>query len=336
MGIQPETARDICIFALKEAGVIGVGQTPLAEDINDTFTLLNRMMAQWQQKRWIVPSLYDLGMTMNGAKFNHIGPGRFWNAQRPTQIQAAYFIQTGNGNPSLSGPNAVSFPLIPIYSYENYAQLALKNLQSWPQYFFYDNGFPYGSVYIWPIPDATYEVHLIIKSPIGFTIEIETGFISNVGSGYTPGTYTQVPLQNLTSFGNGATADIVIGSLGTISSVTIDSPGNGYNTNDELTCNASDVGGTGSGFIYTVEDVTDDLDAVMNMPPEYYEAIHYNLVQRVMSMYNYPPDPFKSALAKGALNTIKTANAQIPTMNMPPMLRNIRGSNFYIFNADAR
>lgn len=335
MGITPETARDICTLALKEAGVLGVGQTALAEDINDTFTLLNRMLAQWQQKRWIVPSLYDLAAIGNGAKSNPIGPGKYWNAQRPSKIQAAYFVQVGNNNPT-NGPNAVSFPLIPIYSYENYSQLALKQLETWPQYFFYDNAFPDGNVFIWPVPDNTYEIHLILKSPIGFTIEIEAGEISNVGSSYTAGTYTSVPLQNLTGYGNGATADITVGGLGTITSVTIVDPGNGYVINDNLSANASDIGGTGSGFVYTVTDVTDDLDAVMDMPPEYYEAIHYNLVLRVMSMYNYPADPFRSAMAKGALNTIRVANAQIPTLGMPSSLRNNRGSNFYIFNADAR
>lgn len=335
MGIQAETATDICTLALKEAGVLGVGQSPLPEDINDTFTLLNRMFAQWQRRRWIVPSLYDIGATMNGAKSNPIGPGQFWNAQRPDKVQAAYFIQRGNNNPT-TGPNAVSFPLIPIYSYENYSALALKNLLSWPQYFFYDNAFPNGNVFIWPIPDATYEVHLILKSPIGFTIEIENGIISNVGSLYTPGTYLGVPLLNLTGYGNGATADIVVSGLGTITSVTLDQPGDGYNINDSLSANASDVGGTGSGFIWTVTDVTDDLDAVMNMPPEYYEAIHYNLARRIMEMYNYPVSPSKAALARSSLNTIRVANAQIPTMSMPASLRNIRGSSFYIFNADAR
>lgn len=334
MGIQPETVRDICTLALKEAGVLGVGQTALAEDINDTFTLLNRMMAQWQRKRWVVPSLYDIGAVANGAKSNPIGPGQFWNAQRPDKIQAAYFIQTGNNNPT-NGPNAVSFPLIPIFSYEGYSQLALKQLASWPQYFFYDNAFPVGNVFIWPIPDATYEVHLILKSPIGFTIELEAGQIIAAGLGYTNGVYPLVPVQNLTGYGNGATLDITVAG-GIVTVATIHDSGDGYNINDQLTVNAADVGGTGAGFIYKVTDVTDDLDAVMNMPPEYYEAIHYNLTLRVMSMYNYPPDPFRSALAKGSLNTIRVANAQIPSMSMPPALRNVRGSRFYIFNADAR
>lgn len=331
MGIQPETIRDICTLALKEAGVLGVGQTALAEDINDVFILLNRMLAQWQQKRWIVPSLYDISAIGNGLASNPIGPGQFWNAQRPTKVQAAYFIQNIAG----AGPNAVSFPLIPIYSYENYSQLALKQLPAWPQYFFYDNQFPNGNVFIWPIPDSTYTVHLILKSPIGFTIEIEAGNISNAGAAYTNGVYLNTPTQNLTGYGSGATLDITVAG-GIVTVANINAPGNGYNINDQLTVNKANVGGTGAGFVYTVTDVTDDLDAVMDMPPEYYEAIHYNLALRIMSMYNYEADPFRSALAKGALNTIRVANAQVPTMNIPKSLRNIRGSSFYIYNADAR
>ena len=334
MGITPETVRDICTLALKEAGVLGVGQTALAEDINDTFTLLNRMFASWQVKRWVVPSLYDIAAVANGLKSNPIGPGQFWNAARPNKVQAAYFVQNIAGSlPSNS--NAVSFPLIPIYSYENYANLALKQLPAWPQYFFYDNQFPVGNIFIWPIPDSTYTVHLILKSPIGFTIEIEAGNITNPGQLYTNGVYAGVPLVNLTGYGNGATADITVAG-NQVTTVVLDQPGDGYNINDQLSAPAASIGGTGNGFIYTVTDVTDDLDAVMNMPPEYYEAIHYNLTLRIMSMYNYPADPFRSALAKGALNTIRVANAQVPTMQMPASLRNIRGSNFYIFNADAR
>lgn len=330
------TARDFVTLALKEAGVIGVGQTPLAEDVNDCFTLLNRMLAQWQKKRWIVPSLYDISMIGNGQRSNLIGPGQYWNAQRPDKIQSAYFLQE-----PVNTSNAVSFPLTPIYSYEDYAQLALKQLASWPQYFFYDAAYPYGNVYIWPIPDATYEIHLILKSPIGFTIELNAGEITNVGSSYTAGTYPTTPLQNLTGFGSGATADITVSALGTITAVNINTnadggSGDGYVIGDQLTVNANDVGGTGLGFIFTVTDVTDDLDAEFNMPPEFEEAIHYNLTERIISMYNYASDPFKSGLARNGLNTIRKANAQVPTLNMPKSLRNIRGSNFYIWNADAR
>lgn len=326
------TARDFVILALKEAGVLGVGQTPLAEDINDAFTLLNRMFAQWQKKRWLVPNLYEVVARGNNNKSNLIGPGQYYNAARPDKIQAAYFVQlTGN---SQSDP--VSFPLTPIWSYEDYARLSLKELNSWPMYFFYDGAFPYGNVHIWPIPGPQYEVHLIVKGPIGFTIELQDGEIENAGAAYTDGNYIDVPFVNLTGYGSGGSADVTI-AAGMVTDVVLHQPGDGYKINDNLAINTADVGGTGAGFIWNVTKVTDSLDAEFNMPPEYEEAIHYSLCVRLCSMYQLPTNPTQVQLAKLGLNTIKNSNAQISTLRMPPQYLNGRrtAGSFYIFNADA-
>lgn len=305
--------------------MLGVGQTALSEDINDGFTLLTRMLSQWQKKRWLVPNLYDVSAAGNSLKSNPIGPGQIYNAARPDKIQAAYFKQ---------GSNDVSYPLIPIWSYEDYANLQLKELNAWPQYFFYDAAFPYGNVYIWPIPTSDFEIHLILKGPIGFIIEILSGDITTAGAGYVSATYLDVPFTNTTGYGSGGTADVVV-TLGVVTSVTIHDPGDGYKIGDVLTIANSHLGGTGAGFVYTVTDVTSTLDAEFNMPPEYEEAIHYNLCRRLTSMYQYPPNKEQIQLAKAALNTLRIANAQIPTLKMPAALRWNNGG-FYIYNADAR
>jgi hypothetical protein len=88
------TARELINLAAKEAGILGVGQTLLAEDINDCFTLLTRMLAQWQKRRWLVPGLTQVSAIGNGLKSNKIGPGQYYNAIRPDKILAAYFLQT--------------------------------------------------------------------------------------------------------------------------------------------------------------------------------------------------------------------------------------------------
>lgn len=323
------TARDFITLALKEAGVLGVGQTALPEDINDCFVLLHRMLAQWQKRRWLVPNLIEVVGIGNNAKSNLIGPGRYYNSRRPDKIQAAYFKQLTNGSVS----NNVSYPLIPIWSYENYANVQLKELNSWPQYFFYDNAFPNGNVFIWPIPSPTYEIHLITKGPIGFTIEISSFKVLTAGAGYVDGTYLATPLINLTGFGSGATADITVLG-GVVTAAVLNDPGDGYNINDTLT--VTSLGVTGAGFTLSVTGVTDDLDAVFNMPSEYEEAVHYNLCVRITSMYQYPANPIQGVLAKIALNTIKNSNLQIPTLEMPRSLRFNNGNGFYIFNADAR
>lgn len=65
------------------------------------------------------------------------------------------------------------------------------------------------------------------------------------GSGYTNGTYNNVPLTGGT--GAGATATIVV-SGGAVTSATITLGGRGYTFGDVVSANAADIGGTGSGF----------------------------------------------------------------------------------------
>lgn len=341
------TARDFCTLALKEAGVLGLGLTANDEDINDSFKLLKMMLAQWQRKRWLVPSLYELAAIGNNQQYNLIGPGQYYNAIRPDKIQAAYFVQLGGqagfspgfspgfqvGSNTYSGP--VSFQLIPIWSWEDYARIALKQLGSWPQYFFYDGGFPYGRIYIWPIPSSQYEIHLVMKSPIGFSVQIKAGVIEAQGFGYVDAVYNNVPFVSITGFGSGATADVTV-VAGAVTSVVLQQPGQGYDINDKLGFNPNDLGGTGQGLIWSIIQTSDTLDSEFDMPPEYEEAIHYNLTLRVMEMYNYDIPASKAARARASLNTLRIANAQIPTLVMPNALRNNRGNNFYIFNADAR
>lgn len=324
-----QTARDFISLALKEAGVVGIGQTPNDEDINDCFVLLNRMLAQWQKKRWLVPNLTDVYAPGNSLKSNLIGPGQHYNFARPDKIQAAYFKQLN------SGSNNVSYPLTPIWSYEDYSRIALKELNSWPSYYFYDAAFPYGNVFIWPIPTDQYEVHLILKGPIGFTIELEAGEILTAGNGYTNGNYVSVPFTNVNSFGANGTADITVAG-GIVTQVVINNSGDGYKINDTLSASNADLGGTGANFSWKVTNVTDSLDAIFNMPPEYEEPIHYNLCVRIVSMYQLPANPVAGKLAILGLNTIRNANSQISKLQMPAALRfgGSGGAGWYIFNAD--
>lgn len=233
------TALSLINLCLREAGVIGVGQTTQAEDVNDALMLLNGMMGQWSRRRWLVYHLIDVTTQGTGALSYTLGPGGDFNlTQRPDKIEAAFFRQTVG-----TVPNQVDYPLAPIWSREEYNDIALKSLNSFPQVYFYDSAFPLGSVFIWPLPSNQYEIHLSIK-------------------------------DTLQTF--------------------------------------------------------DTLTTEINLPPEYFEALHYNLAVRLRPLYQLPPDGSLTQLAKLALNTIKNANAQIPALQMPSDL--IHGSNYNIFS----
>jgi hypothetical protein len=67
-----------------------------------------------------------------------------------------------------------------------------------------------------------------------------------------------------------------------------------------------------------------NLSDVFNLPPEYEEAMRLNLSVRLRVAYQLAPDAGLNGLAKLALNTIKNANAQIPTLRLPGALLGAR------------
>ena len=224
------TVLSLITRCLKDAGVIGVGQSASAEDANDAFDKLNAMLAQMSLRRWLVYQLVDTALSSTGALSYSIGPGCDFNVPRPDRIEGAFCRQ-------VSTPQGVDWPLAIIEAHEDYNRITLKTLGSLPGSVFYDSGYPTGKLYFWPVPTGgVYELHVLTKLPL-------TAFTS-------------------------LTQPIVL-------------------------------------------------------PPEYEEALVYNLAVRLRPAYQLPPDPVINQLAKAALNTIKNANTQMPRLRMPPGLRGL-------------
>ncbi|GBQ10357.1 hypothetical protein [Acetobacter cerevisiae] len=61
-------------------------------------------------------------------------------------------------------------------------------------------------------------------------------------------------------------------------------------------------------------------DSIINLPPEYWDALMWCLAARMAPSYGQEASPTVVACAKSAMNTIRTANTQIPTLGMPAAL----------------
>jgi len=104
-----------------------------------------------------------------------------------------------------------------------------------------------------PTPDANYNVELhYFYYPVSIVQGVVTVGSTTGGSLYTNGAYFNVPLTG--GSGSGATADIVVSGQ-TVTSVTIRDGGNFYVVGDQLSCANTSVGGSGSGFVFTVTSV---------------------------------------------------------------------------------
>lgn len=158
------TVQQLITLSLKDAGIIGVGQTALAEDNNDALTRLNALMAQWGRKRFLVYQLINLSFTSTGAETYTVGSGGNFNiAVRPDRLENGCFFR----QLVQSSPNQVDYPLELLESWEDYNRITLKELQTFPGWVFYDPGYPLGTVYFWPVPQPTiYEMNILVKGPV--------------------------------------------------------------------------------------------------------------------------------------------------------------------------
>lgn len=159
------TTLDIINLALLDAGIIGQGQTASSEDVNNAYTRLQWMIEQWQRKRYLVFHLINLTLTSTGQTTPYtIGPGgQFVIGTRPDRVETGCFFR----QLVQSSPNQIDYPLELLESFEDYNRIALKKLQTFPGYVFYDPAYPLGNLYFWPVPQATiYLMNVLVKATL--------------------------------------------------------------------------------------------------------------------------------------------------------------------------
>ena len=156
----PTTPRDLINLALKTANVLGVGQAASAEDMNDAFNLLNMLMAQLQRRRYMIYQLVTLAKQATGAISYTVGPGGDFNVARPAKLESAFFRQ------NVQTPLPVDYPLEILRSTEDYNRISIKNLNAFPRFAFYDMAYPMGNLYVWPVPNSMYEIHITVMQQL--------------------------------------------------------------------------------------------------------------------------------------------------------------------------
>jgi hypothetical protein len=150
------TGTDLITLALKDIGALGIGQAASAEDTADALATLNMMLGQWGAERLSVYHLSDTAIQSTGAQSYSVGPGGAFNIARPIKINAAYARLTSSG-----AGNAIDYPIRLIDAHEDYAGISVKSLASFPEWGFYDSSFPMGNLFLYPVPNSSFELHIV-------------------------------------------------------------------------------------------------------------------------------------------------------------------------------
>lgn len=182
------TPQSLVSLALRAIGIIGEGVTASAETNNDTFDALNGMIGQWNRKRWLIYHEIDEFVAVTGQESYTVGPGGDIDVPRVDRLEWAFYRQFAQNAP---GQQYVDFPLRILQSREDYAQIPLKQLTSWPLAVFFDSDYPIGTLYPTPIPTVeTDAIHIGLKEHL-------SQFTSLVQSINLPDEYVEALWTNL-------------------------------------------------------------------------------------------------------------------------------------------
>ena len=202
----------------------------------------------------------------NIPNFVQLAEERVYNAVQIPAIRKNVIGNFTSGDHYLALPSdyLASFSLAVIDANGNYEYLIDKDVnfirQSYPNATtdtgaprYYAQFQPY-SYLIGPTPDANYQTELhYYYYPVTIVQGGVAGFGTiTPGSGYTNGIYEQVPLTG--GDGSNATATVTV-SGGVVTAVALTNPGYFYVNGNVLSATASYLGGTGSGFSVSVNNI---------------------------------------------------------------------------------
>lgn len=176
------TVSDVINDSLIECGIISPGEDALNNDIdtfNWAFRKLNYLMDVWQALRDKVFSYSFVLYTMvPGLSPHTIGPSAgatFSTGQktRPIQIDSAAIIIT---------PNAGQIDLpINIRDKSWWAANQIKQIQTnIPTDLYYEEDFPNGSIFFWPVPNTNFQVRIQTRNLVSL-YSSPTDFIGGPG-----------------------------------------------------------------------------------------------------------------------------------------------------------
>ncbi len=202
---------DLCTAALKESGAIGVGQTPLAEDLSDAQARLQWMLQEWERKRWLVYHLKLYEKISTGVQQYSVGPGGDIDTGvgtvRPARVEAAALRQL------VSGGQPVDYPLEILESKEDWLRVTLKSLTSYTGGVYYDPGWPLGTLLPVPIPQAgTYSLLLLFVEQLP-TKFVNPAVVLNLPYEYYNGILYNLALRLRPKYGIGTYAGDMVPSL---------------------------------------------------------------------------------------------------------------------------
>ncbi len=144
------TALDLIKRAMRLTRALGVGETPTAAEVTDCLAALNAMLDGWRLERLLIYGITEDTKTLTAGDGSYtIGSSGDINTTRPERLAEGCYVRVSGTDYPLSVLDASAWHSI-----------SLKSQTGIPVHLYYVRAVPLGTVYLWPLPDAAYELHL--------------------------------------------------------------------------------------------------------------------------------------------------------------------------------
>lgn len=154
------TARDVIKRSLRLIGAIASSETPSGAEMADALSTLNAMLDSWSTENLIIYSkTTEKFQLVTGTNTYTIGPGGDFDTTRPIELISAA-IEDQSASPSVEY-------CVDILTFEEWADIRVKNLDGLPTKLFYNPESPLGVITLWPKPDTADKLVLYSLKPLG-------------------------------------------------------------------------------------------------------------------------------------------------------------------------
>jgi hypothetical protein len=169
------TCLDIIMSSLRLVGILGGGETPNGTDANAALMALQGMWDQWNAERLMIFTVprnvypvnagqqtYTIGIDPEGTQTANI------SVPRPPAIERMGIINLNNPQQPLELP-------LQYLTVAQWQEIPVKNIQSaLPQYCWDDNGFPFRTLSLWPVPNVALQMAIYPWSALTAPAQLTT------------------------------------------------------------------------------------------------------------------------------------------------------------------
>jgi len=159
------TALDLINRAYTLLGVKAAGDALSADDTQYALGVLNGLLDSWNTQRLFIITVQEAVANVSGATAT-VGAGGTFNTNRPVDVENGAFSRVNGIDYSIDWIDRVT-----------YERLTLKSVtSSFPQYAYFDRNTPTATVYFYPVPSATVEIHLPLQVQLSQFADLTTNY----------------------------------------------------------------------------------------------------------------------------------------------------------------